>query len=392
MQETILVRYGEIFLKGRNKGYFESVLISNIKRALHGLRYTFVRTQNRYHIEDYDAFDRDEIVGRLQKVFGLHSLSVAAKVATDYDLLAQAVVERVPADAKTFRITVNRADKRLDKNSTQIAAMLGGKVLEAYPQLRVDLHRPQAEIMVDIRERGYSYVFCDKILCAQGMPVGTSGKGMLLLSGGFDSPVAGYRMARRGMSISAIHYHSYPHTSEQAKQKVVDLARTLTDYCGEITLYAIPFTQIQEAIHRYCRADFMITIMRRIMVEIAERVAKQHDCGALITGESLGQVASQTMQSITVTNQAVRDLPVFRPLIGMDKTEIMETAQQIGTYALSELPYQDCCTVFLPKNPVIKPSLETACKEQEKIEGLAEMIDAAIRDAEILTLRPRYAE
>ena len=178
MQETILVRYGEIFLKGRNKGYFESVLISNIKRALHGLRYTFVRTQNRYHIEDYDAFDRDEIVGRLQKVFGLHSLSVAAKVATDYDLLAQAVVERVPADAKTFRITVNRADKRLDKNSTQIAAMLGGKVLEAYPQLRVDLHRPQAEIMVDIRERGYSYVFCDKILCAQGMPVGTSGKGM----------------------------------------------------------------------------------------------------------------------------------------------------------------------------------------------------------------------
>lgn len=390
MQEIILVRYGEIFLKGKNKNYFENVLIGNIKKALNDIPYAFVRTQNRYYIEDYDPIDRDEIVRRLQCVFGLHSLSIATKVATDYDQLAQSVLAHVPSGIRTFRITVNRADKRLDKNAMQIAAWLGGRVLDAHPHLRVDLHHPDAEIKVDIRERGYSYVFCSTIPCAQGMPVGTAGRGMLLLSGGFDSPVAGYRMARRGMQISAIHFHSYPHTSEQAKQKVMDLAQTLTRYCGPITVYAIPFTRIQEAIHQYCRADFMITIMRRIMVEIAEKMSVMHGCGALITGESLGQVASQTLQSITVTNQAVRDLPVFRPLIGMDKYEIMDTAQQIGTYALSELPYEDCCTVFLPKNPVIKPDLLTAQKEQAKIENLAQMIEEAIQNAEVHEFMPTY--
>lgn len=386
MQKVLLLRYGEIFLKGKNKAFFENKLIENIKKALDGLDYKFIRTQNRYYVEDYDEWLQDEFVDRLRKVFGLTSLSVAIKVKSQYELMGQAVQEYVPQGKSTFRVTVNRADKRLDKNSMQIAAMMGGYCLDKNPMLKVDLHSPQVEIFVDIRERGYAYVFSGKIPCAGGMPVGTAGKGMLLLSGGFDSPVAGWRMARRGMEIYAIHYHSYPHTSELAKQKVIDLAQKLTNYCGNIKLFVVPFTDIQQKIHQYCRADYMITVMRRIMIDIAERTAVKYGCGALITGESLAQVASQTTESITVTNNAVKLLPVFRPLIGMDKNEIMDTAKDIDTYATSELPYEDCCTVFLPKYPVIKPSIQVAVKEQSRIENLEESILKAIEDTEILDL------
>lgn len=386
MQKVLLLRYGEIFLKGKNKAFFENKLIENIKKALDGLDYKFIKTQNRYYVEDYDEWLQDELVDRLRKVFGLTSLSVAIKVKSQYELMGRAVQEYVPQGKNTFRVTVNRADKRLDKNSMQIAAMMGGYCLDKNPMLKVDLHSPQVEIFVDIRERGYAYVFSGKIPCAGGMPVGTAGKGMLLLSGGFDSPVAGWRMARRGMEIYAIHYHSYPHTSELAKQKVIDLAQKLTDYCGNIKLFVVPFTDIQQKIHQYCRADYMITVMRRIMIDIAERTAVKYGCGALITGESLAQVASQTTESITVTNNAVKLLPVFRPLIGMDKNEIMDTAKDIDTYATSELPYEDCCTVFLPKYPVIKPSIQVAVKEQSRIENLEESILKAIEDTEILDL------
>lgn len=386
--KVILLRYGEIFLKGRNKSYFEKLLIDNIKDKLQGIDCEFVRTQNRYYIENYDEKLTDEIVRRMKQVFGLHSLSIATKVKTDYDLLNEAALDYAPDINTTFRITVNRADKSLDKNSAEIGADVGAYVLERRKGYKVDLHRPQLEIKIDIREKGYSYVFCGSEECAHGMPVGCSGKGMLLLSGGFDSPVAGYRMARRGMQICAIHYHSFPYTSEQAKQKVVDLAQILTQYAGNIKIFVVPFTQIQFAIHEKCRADYMITIMRRIMIDIAERVAESNNCGALITGESLGQVASQTLQSLTVTNDAVEKLPVFRPLVGMDKYEIMKTAEEIGTYKLSELPYQDCCTVFLPKNPVIKPSLEIAKKEQDKIDDLETLISDAINGIEVIDLKP----
>lgn len=386
--KVVLLRYGEIFLKGRNKSYFEKLLIDNIKAKLSGIDCEFVRTQNRYYIENYDESLTDEIVRRMKQVFGLHSLSVATKVKTDYDLLNEAALEYAPDVNTTFRVTVNRADKSLDKNSAQIGADIGAYILKRRVGYKVDLHRPQLEIKVDIREKGFSYVFCGIEECAQGMPVGCSGKGMLLLSGGFDSPVAGYRMARRGMQICAVHYHSFPYTSEQAKQKVIDLAQVLTAYTGDIKLFIVPFTQIQFAIHENCRADYMITIMRRIMINIAERLAEKSGCGALITGESLGQVASQTLQSLTVTNDAVNGLPVFRPLIGMDKYEIIKTSEQIGTYKLSELPYQDCCTVFLPKNPVIKPSLDIAKKEQAKIEDLETLIEDAIANVETVELSP----
>lgn len=386
--KVILLRYGEIFLKGRNKSYFEKLLIDNIKAKLDGIKCEFLRTQNRYYIEDYDEELTDEIVRRMKEVFGLHSLSVATKVRTDYDSINEAALEYAPDVETTFRVSVNRADKSLDKNSAQIGADVGAYILQRRKGYKVNLRRPALEIKVDIREKGYSYVFSGVEECAQGMPVGCSGKGMLLLSGGFDSPVAGYRMARRGMELCAVHYHSFPYTSEQAKQKVVDLAQVLTRYAGKIKLFVVPFTEIQFAIHEKCRADYMITIMRRIMIDIAERVARSNGCGALITGESLGQVASQTLQSLTVTNDAVQGLPVFRPLIGMDKYEIMQTAEKIGTYKLSELPYQDCCTVFLPKNPVIKPSLDIAKKEQAKIDGLEALVEQAISNIEIIELKP----
>ena len=386
--KVIMLRFGEIFLKGRNKSYFEKLLIDNIKAKLEDVQCEFVRTQNRYYIENYDESLTGELVSRMKKVFGLHSLSVATKVETNYDALKETALEYAPDVETTFRITVNRADKSLDKNSAQIAADVGAYVLSRRKGYKVDLHKPNIEIKIDIREKGYSYVFRDIEMCAQGMPVGCSGSGMLLLSGGFDSPVAGYRMARRGMNLCAIHYHSFPYTSEQAKQKVVDLAQVLTGYAGTIKLFIVPFTQIQFAIHEKCRPDYMITIMRRIMIDIAEKVAVANGCGALITGESLGQVASQTLQSLTVTNDAVNALPVFRPLIGMDKYEIMKTAEEIGTYKLSELPYQDCCTVFLPKNPVIKPSLEIAKKEQAKIENLEALVNEAISNVETVVLKP----
>lgn len=385
-KKVILLRYGEVFLKGKNRNVFEKKLIENIKNSLSGIDFKFIRTQNRYYIEDYQEYEQDEIIDRLTKVFGLHSLSVATKIKTDYDNLKKAILEFMPEEG-TFRVSVKRADKRLDMTSPQIGAMLGGYLLSKNKSLSVDLYYPKSEIFVDIRESGYSYLFRDKIDCAQGMPVGTAGRGLLLLSGGFDSPVAGYRMARRGMEIYAIHFHSFPHTSELAQQKVIDLAQKLTKYCGNIKLFVVKFTEIQQAIHEFCREDFMITIMRRIMVEIAERIAQQNNCGALITGESLGQVASQTTQSITVTNEAVKLLPVFRPLIGMDKYEIMDTAEKIDTYKISELPYEDCCTVFLPKNPVIKPNLEVAKKEQSKIENLDKMIDEAVNCADILDIK-----
>ena len=387
--KVIMLRFGEIFLKGRNKSYFEKLLIDNIKAKLEDVQCEFVRTQNRYYIENYDENLTEELVSRMKKVFGLHSLSVATKVETNYDALDETALEYAPDVESTFRITVNRADKSLDKNSAQIAADVGAYVLARRKGYKVDLHKPKIEIKIDIREKGYSYVFRDIEMCAQGMPVGCSGSGMLLLSGGFDSPVAGYRMARRGMNLCAIHYHSFPYTSEQAKQKVIDLAQVLTGYAGEIRLFTVPFTKIQFAIHEKCRPDYMITIMRRIMIDIAEKVAVANGCGALITGESLGQVASQTLQSLTVTNDAVSALPVFRPLIGMDKYEIMKTAEEIGTYKLSELPYQDCCTVFLPKNPVIEPSLEIAKKEQARIEDLETLVSDAIENIETVVLKPR---
>ena len=382
---TILIRYGEIFLKGNNRGYFESALAKNIRTALENFKFEFVRAQNRFLIEDYDEAYETDIIDKLTKIFGIHSVSVAVKVKSTEEELEKAAVLMMKDKSGTFRVTVNRADKKIQKSSMELAARLGGAVLESNPNLTVNLHVFDTDLYVDIRENGLSYLFTDKIMGAGGMPVGTAGAGMVLLSGGIDSPVAAYMMAKRGLKLHAIHFHSAPYTSEMAKQKVVDLACIVKNYSGPIVLHVIPFTDVQLKIHEKCPAELMITIMRRFMMRIAERIAKANSCGALITGESLGQVASQTMESITVTNGVIEDLPVFRPLIGMDKTEIMDIARNIDTYDTSILPYEDCCTVFLPKNPVIRPKLETVLKAEAKLD-VETLIAACIENQEIINV------
>lgn len=382
---TILIRYGEIFLKGNNRGYFESALAKNIRTALENFKFKFVRAQNRFLLEDYDEAYETDIIDKLTKIFGIHSVSVAVKVKSTEEELEKAAVLMMKDKSGTFRVTVNRADKKIQKSSMELAARLGGAVLESNPNLTVNLHVFDTDLYVDIRENGLSYLFTDKIMGAGGMPVGTAGAGMVLLSGGIDSPVAAYMMAKRGLKLHAIHFHSAPYTSEMAKQKVVDLACIVKNYSGPIVLHVIPFTDVQLKIHEKCPAELMITIMRRFMMRIAERIAKANSCGALITGESLGQVASQTMESITVTNGVIEDLPVFRPLIGMDKTEIMDIARNIDTYDTSILPYEDCCTVFLPKNPVIRPKLQTVLKAEAKLD-VETLIAACIENQEIINV------
>ena len=285
----ILIRFGEIFLKGNNRKYFEDLLINNIKAALKPLKYTFLRSQGRYFVEDFE--NADEITERLKKVFGLHSVSPALKVKTDKETLFEAAVKMSPMSGK-FRVTVKRADKRLPFTSAEMAGNIGGALLRASGgRLKVDLFDYDFDLNVDIRDNGYSYLFYDKIPCAGGLPVGSSGSGMLLLSGGIDSPVAGWLMAKRGVRLHAVHFHSFPYTGEPALQKVKDLAEKLSHYTGQVNLHVVPFTEIQYAIHEKCPASFMITIMRRFMMRIAEKIARKKECGALITGESLGQVA-----------------------------------------------------------------------------------------------------
>lgn len=383
MDKVIIIRYGEIFLKGKNRHYFEKLLLTNIINALKGIEFKYDKSQSRLYIKDFNESDCELIISKLSKVFGIYSFSVARRVPTDMDIIMKTACDSLP-DEGSFRVTVHRADKSLTQTSIEIATDIGGYILDNKPKLTVDLHAPQRIVNIDIRENKTTYIFADSIKGQEGMPVGCSGKGLLLLSGGIDSPVAGFRMARRGMKINGIHFHSYPFTSPQAKQKVIDLAEIMSEYCGKFPLYCIPFTEIQQAIHQYCREDFMITVMRMIMVEIAEKVAQMHNCGALITGESLGQVASQTLESMTVTNSRVKEIPVFRPLVGMDKTEIIQTARQIGTFETSIQPFEDCCTVFLPQNPIIKPKLSVAEAEYDIIPNLQDMIDKCIEDIETI--------
>ena len=303
---------------------------------------------------------------------------------TDLEVLKKECLAFLPQNG-TFRFTVNRADKKFPLNSQQIATQLGGAALEFRPQLKVDLFTPNKEIFVDVREEGYTFIFADKVACVGGMPVGSSGKGVVLLSGGIDSPVAAYRMAKRGLKMSGVHFHSFPYTSPMAKQKVVDLARILSEYQGGFDLFVVSFTEIQKQIHEHCPEEYMITIMRRIMMRIAERIALKEGCGSITTGESLAQVASQTQESIRVTNETVEDLPVFRPLIGMDKEEIIATAREIGTFGKSIEPYEDCCTVFLPKYPVIKPKPELIRAAESAID-YESLIAEALDSLEVIKL------
>ena len=384
MENVILIRYGEIFLKGKNFGYFEKTLIDNIKEKISEFDCDFIRLNKRFYVSGYSKKEEKKLIKKISSVFGVHSISPAVKISSD-QFVIENYVSSLKFNNRTFRVTVNRADKRFPIGSMEYGAKLGGLILKNNQGIKVDLHNPELVVNVDIRENDTTFVYYDTIECRGGMPIGTSGSGLLLLSGGIDSPVAAYMMAKRGMPITALHFHSYPYTSEDAKNKVIELAKIVSEYTGHFKLYICSFTEIQEAIHKNCNSEYMITLMRRIMYRIAERLALSKGIASIITGENLGQVASQTVESMTVTNAVVETLPIFRPLISFDKEDITKIAVDIGTYDTSILPYEDCCTVFLPKHPVIKPKLEKCLKEEQKLD-IEKLIDKALESIEVIEI------
>lgn len=386
MDNVIILRYSEIHLKGKNRMFFENILRRNILEKLNVFKLNAQFSYGRYVISDYNPDDEDGIIAALRTVFGLFSLSIATRTTADPDDIANAATALCSGKTGTFRVTVNRADKTLPYTSVELARKTGGAILDRYPQLTVDLHEPNFTVYVDVREKNTAYVYSQSILCAGGMPVGSAGKGLTLLSGGIDSPVSTYMMAKRGLKLTALHFWSYPYTSIEARDKVLELAKLLAVYTGKTEVIVIPFTKMQEAIHKYAESNYMITLVRRAMMRIAEKIAEKKGCGCIINGEDLGQVASQTLESITVTNSVIKKLPVFRPLIGYDKIDIIDIAQKIGTYETSIKPFEDCCTVFLPDSPVTKPTLRRCELNENKIENYDELIDEAVANAETFTI------
>lgn len=369
MEKAIIIRYCEIHLKGKNRGYFEKLLRENIKYSLKEFNVNLVSMHSRYLIENFDEFDLPLIEDKLKKIAGIHTYSIAYVVPNDFNEIERVVLELCEGKEGTFKIATNRADKTFTPDSMTCSMLLGGKVLEKYHNsLTVDVKNPDFTVFVDIREDGKTFIYTEVIHTMSGMPVGSAGKGLLLISGGIDSPVAGYMMVKRGMKLNCLHFHSYPYTGEAAKEKVIDLTKKLAEYNGGVNLYVVSFTKIQEAIHEKCPEEFMITMMRRFMMRIAERLAKRLGDQTVITGESLGQVASQTIESITSSNSVIETLPVLRPLIGFDKNEIIDISKKIDTYDISILPYEDCCTVFLPKYPAIKPNMEKVLKAEANLD------------------------
>ena len=380
MKKVIIIRYAEIYLKGKNRGFFERAFENNLRRAVQNVSCELVKQSGRYLVCDFADEETEEMIEKLKKVFGLHTLSLAYETASDMDSIFEAAKLQLRTSG-TFKVESHRGDKKYPLTSVEISKELGARIL-AYTQgsLKVDVHKPSFTVQVDIRENGKALVFGEFIEGANGMPVGTAGKGLLLLSGGIDSPVAGYMMAKRGMVVDCLHFHSYPYTNMQAKEKVVDLAKILSEYTCGTKLYTVSVTHIQEAIHEKCKPELMITLLRRFMYRIAERHALRISAQCIITGESLGQVASQTIEGVTSSNSVIEKLPVLRPLIGFDKNEIIEKSLKMGAYETSILPFEDCCTVFLPDFPAIKPKLCDIEREEAKldVEGLIEEAFASV--------------
>lgn len=387
MNEIVLVKYGEMALKGLNKKTFEDMLLKNIRRRLKSLgKFSYTSAQSTLYITPADdSIDLEDVVERVGKIFGIAAFCRACVCDKDFDDIcakSYEYLDEILGCAKTFKVTAKRADKAFPMKSPDICMELGGKLLERFPHLTVDVKNPEITVTVEIRDTN-AYVHAENIKGAGGLPVGSSGKAMLLLSGGIDSPVAGWMMAKRGVHIAAIHYVSPPYTSERAQLKVETLCEKLTDYCGGIAFYCVPFTELQEAIKDNCPEEFFTIIMRRLMMEIAQRIAEKDGCLALITGESVGQVASQTMAAIACTDAVCR-IPVFRPLVGMDKTEIIEISRKIDTFETSTLPYEDCCTVFTPRHPKVRPQLSDIEKAQNSFD-FEPMIAKAVENTEMKT-------
>ena len=389
MYQAFLIKYGEIGVKGKNRHIFEDTLVSQTANALKSIDGDFtVRKENgRIYAQAHAEFDFDEAVGTLSRVFGIVGICPVVLAEDEgFERLAQTVIayvdQALPDKDVTFKVITRRARKNYPMESMEVSAALGERLLEAYPQLKVDVHSPQVVLHVEIRNQ--INLYSQTIPGPGGMPVGTAGRAMLLLSGGIDSPVAGYMIAKRGVKIDAVYFHAPPYTSERAKQKVVDLAKIVARYAGPIRLHVVNFTEIQLYIYDKCPHDQLTILMRRSMMKLAEHFAREEGDLGLVTGESIGQVASQTMQSMAVTNE-VCTMPIYRPLIGFDKQEIVDLALKIGTYETSILPFEDCCTIFVAKHPVTKPNLKSILKSethlQEKIDLL---MQEAVASAELI--------
>ena len=392
MYQAFVVKYGEIGIKGKNRAIFEDALIHNIVVSLKNVEGKFLveKEQGRVYVEAQGEFDYEEALTSLERVFGI--VEICPAVLTEdkgFDVLADEIMEYIDETYAeknfTFKVFAKRARKNYPLDSMSIAREMGGRILEKFPSLQVDVHEPQVSIHIEIRERISFY--SESFPGAGGMPVGTNGRAMLLLSGGIDSPVAGHMIAKRGVAIDATYFHAPPYTSERAKQKVVDLAKIVARYSGPIRLHIINFTDIQLAIYEKCPHDELTIIMRRIMMYLAEHFAKEDGDLGLVTGESIGQVASQTMSSMFVTNDAAT-MPVYRPLVGFDKQEIIERSIKIGTYDTSILPYEDCCTIFVAKHPVTKPRLDAIKRSESKLdEVLPDLMKAAIDSTETIWVK-----
>ena len=407
MYKSFLIKYAEIGVKGKNRYLFEEALVKQIKYALKKAEGEFVvrRTDGRIYVDAQSEFDFDEVTESLRKVFGISGICPVVHVEDEgFEKLGQDVVRHIgetypdirdsQSEARvvnpqsgftTFKVAARRARKNYPLNSMQINEELGGVILDAYPEMRVDVHNPDILLHVEIRDK--IYLYSEIIPGPGGMPVGTGGKAMLLLSGGIDSPVAGWMIAKRGVKIDAVYFHAPPYTSERAKQKVVDLAKKVAAYAGPVWLHVINFTDIQLYIYDKCPHDELTIIMRRYMMRIAEHIARETDCLGLITGESIGQVASQTMASLAATNE-VCTMPVYRPLIGFDKMEIVDIAEKIDSYETSILPYEDCCTIFVAKHPVTKPNLNIIKRHEQNLqEGIEELVEKALATDEVIVVQ-----
>lgn len=387
--KAFLIKYAEIAIKGKNRYLFEDALVSQINRALKKVEGTFRvrKEQGRIYVETASDYDLDEVVDALRCVFGIVGICPVVLLEDEgFERLTEEVIRYVGQVYQdkhfTFKVNARRARKNYPLDSMEINAKLGEQILAAYPETSVDVHHPQVIINVEIRSQ--VNIYSAVIPGPGGMPVGTNGKAMLLLSGGIDSPVAGYMIAKRGVTIDAVYFHAPPYTSERAKQKVVDLAKIVAKYSGPINLHVVNFTDIQLYIYEQCPHEELTIIMRRYMMKLAEHFAKEQHCLGLITGESIGQVASQTMQSLAATNE-VCTLPVYRPLIGFDKQEIVEISEKINAYETSILPFEDCCTIFVAKHPVTKPSLNVIHNDERKLaEKIDELMQKAIDTVEVI--------
>lgn len=378
MRKLLLVKYApEIFLKGLNRNKFEKRLKNNIKKVLECIKYEFVEDQGRWFIYSEEI---EEIVDKVIKVFGIAEVCIVTEIeATMEEIKRQALEEIKGLKIENFKVETNRANKAFPLNSMDVSREVGAFILKSIPELKVKVTKPEFTVNVEIRER--AYVFSKKIKAAGGLPYGMNGSTMLMLSGGIDSPVAGYMMARRGVELSCVYYHSHPYTSERAKEKVKKLAAILSNYTGSTKLYVVPFTDIQMSIIDKCREDELTIIMRRFMMRIACKLADKYNINSVTTGESIGQVASQTMEGLIVSTD-LADRPVFRPLIAMDKVDIMDISRKIGTYETSILPYEDCCTIFVPKHPKTRPELDKM-KKAEEVLDVDRLVEEAINNMEI---------